>query len=112
MNISFFLTTRQFRAREKTVTRRLGWRDLQPGTVLMGVYKGQGLRKGEKVEKLGPIRVVDICRERLDNIVNRPSDCAKEGFPELTPWQFVEMFCREMGCTPRTIITRIEFEYL
>jgi hypothetical protein len=35
-----------------------------------------------------------------------------EGFPEMTPEEFVEMFCRLNGCQPDTIITRILFNYL
>ena len=42
-NISFSMTTEQVRRREKTVTRRLGWSDLKPGTILQAVEKAQGL---------------------------------------------------------------------
>lgn len=49
-NISFALTTPQFRARTKWVTRRLGWLFLKPGDTLMGVEKGMGLKiNGETV---------------------------------------------------------------
>ena len=40
-NISFMLTTQQFRNRTKTVTRRMGWWNLKPGDILMGVEKRQ-----------------------------------------------------------------------
>lgn len=111
--ISFALTTRQFRARTKTVTRRLGRADLKPGTTLRAVEKAMGFRKGEHPVKLGPIRVVSVRRERLDAIDQE--DCAREGFPELSPGGFVEMFClhgRAKKVRPETIVTRIEFEYL
>jgi hypothetical protein len=42
------MTTEQFRTGQKTVTLRLGWVNLKPGDVLMGVEKCQGLRKGER----------------------------------------------------------------
>ena len=63
-NISFALTTDQFRARTKTVTRRLGWETLKAGDILMGCERCQGLKKGEKIKQLGPIRVVGVSRER------------------------------------------------
>jgi hypothetical protein len=106
------LTTKQVKARTKTVTRRLGWKTLKPGDILNGCKKCQGLKPGEKIERIAQIRVVSVRREALDEIRHIPSDCEKEGFPELTPWGFVAMFCREMKCRPYDTVTRIEFEYL
>ena len=57
-NISFSMTTEAVRRREKTVTRRLGWWNLKPGTVLQAVEKAQGLKKGEHVKPICLIRVV------------------------------------------------------
>jgi hypothetical protein len=107
-NISFALTERQFLDGSKLVTRRIGWRTLTAGTLLQAVRKGMGLKKGEKAHKLGVIRVTNVRRERLDAIT--ADDCAREGFPEMTPVEFVAMFCREMGCKPETMVGRIEFE--
>ena len=42
-NMSFSATVQQVRDRTKTVTRRVGWKTLQPGEVLRAVEKGQGL---------------------------------------------------------------------
>ena len=109
-NISFFLTTAQFRQRTKTVTRRLGWKNVKPGEVLMGVVKGQGIPKGGSVERLGPIRVKSARREILNNM--GPGECVLEGFPEMSPAEFIVMFCAHNGCTPETEVTRIEFEYI
>jgi len=36
----------------------------------------------------------------------------KEGFPKLTPAEFVAMFCEHNGCAPDAEITVLEFEYL
>lgn len=111
-NMSFALTTEQVRRREKTVTRRLGWLWLQRGELLQPVVKCQGLKKGERVEKIGgPIRVVDVSREVLGQGVSQ-SDVLREGFPDLTPQQFIAFFCAHNGCQPTDVVTRIKFEYV
>jgi hypothetical protein len=109
-NMSFSATKEQFRARTKDVTRRLGWASLQPGQVVMAVEKAQGLKKGEKVKRLGPIRILKVWAEPLDVIDQE--ECRREGFPDRTPAQFVQFFCEFNGCTPATMVNRIEFEYL
>jgi hypothetical protein len=116
-NISFALTTPQFIAGTKTVTRRVGWRDLKSGDLLCAVEKGMGLGKGGKVKRLGTIRVVSATCERLDRMTAHlgygAKECALEGFPEMTPEQFVEFFCRtHKPLKPRQWVTRIEFERL
>jgi len=115
-NISFALTTDQFRNRSKTVTRRKGWKFLKPGDVLNACVKCMGLKPGEKIERLGQIRVVDVREERLDLMIANPEygsqDATKEGFLELTGHDFVMMFCDHMRCLPADYVTRIEFEYV
>ena len=108
-NISFLLTTEQIRQRTKTVTRRLGWAGLKPGTKLQGVVKVQGIRKGERVQRLAVIEVLAVRRERVDAIT--AADVAREGFPDMTPAEFVAMFCRHMNVKPDSLVTRIEFRY-
>lgn len=114
--MSFALTTDQVRSRSKTVTRRLGWRFAKVGDVVQPVVKSQGLKKGERVETVGaPIRFVQVTRERLDAIDNEEygtDESRREGFPELSGYEFVSMFCEHNGCAPDTEVTRIEFEYL
>ena len=115
--ISFAFTTAQVRARLKTVTRRLGWATLQPGTELLAVSKGMGLKKGEQAEVLGVIRVVSVRRERLDDLVDpaRPTygeeEMAREGFPGMDPQDFMLKFFLEHQ-DPSEPVTRIEFEYV
>jgi hypothetical protein len=110
-NISFALTTAQIRNRTKTVTRRLGWKGLKPGTLLQPVEKAQGLKKGEHVTKLGPpIRVVAVDRVVLADIA--PQDVHREGFPALTVSEFIKFFKRTHGCRRTSTVTRIQFEYL
>lgn len=108
--ISFSYTQPQILARTKTVTRRAGWLNLAPGQLLRGVHKAMGLKAGESPRELAIIRVVSARQERIDAI--DAADCAREGFPDLSPTQFVEFFCREFRCTPDTIVTRIEFAYV
>lgn len=109
-NMSFSATTPQFRAQEKTETRRLGWKWARVGMVVMGVEKAQGLKKGEHVVPLGPIRFTHVSREALNCITQE--QVIAEGFPALSPAEFVAFFCEFNGCEPETIITRIVFEYL
>lgn len=106
-NISFAMTLEPFMRGEKTVTRRLGWKDLQPGDRLMAVMKSQGLKKGEKIQKLDEIEVLSVRRERLDQIDSL--DVAREGYPGMLAWEFVMKFCDAMGCGGSAHVTRIEF---
>ncbi len=109
-NMSFMLTTEQIRDRTKTVTRRIGWWLLKPGDILNAVEKAQGLKKGEKIRRLCAIRIVSTRAERLRVI--SPADVDREGFPHLSPAEFVRMFCKHMGATPDQKVNRIEFEYV
>lgn len=116
-NMSFSLTTEQFKNRTKTVTRRVGWKFLKAGDVVMGCKKCMGLKPGEKLERLGLIKIVDVYRESLGNMTDDSSwygqeEVEKEGFPELSPSEFVAMFVDHMGGDESQDITRIEYEYL
>lgn len=109
--MSFALTTDQVRARTKTVTRRRGWVTAKPGDVVQPIVKGQGLKKGEQVERIGgPIRFVAVDRVVLGDI--SPQDVHREGFPQLTPRQFVAMFKQHNGGLRDQVVTRIQFEYV
>lgn len=105
--MSFFLTTPQILAGTKTVTRRLGWAFLKPGERFCAVEKCQGLKAGEHVNRLAECEVVSVRRERLDAIT--AADVALEGFPDLTPEAFVDLFCRANRCESEIEVTRIEF---
>lgn len=110
-NISFFLTKDQFLAGTKTVTRRNGWKFLvgKKGVKLMAVEKGQGLKKGEKVKRLGPIEVLEARLEPLWHIIQNPVDCKREGFPGMCPREFIRFYCKHNGGHADQEITRIEF---
>lgn len=115
-NISFALTTEQIIDRSKTVTRRTGWKDLKPGTLLSAVRKGMGLKKGENIERLCTIRVVDVRREPLKKMLSDYAygvgECIREGFPLMLPGEFVGMFLGSHDCNVHEDVTRIEFEYV
>jgi hypothetical protein len=111
--MSFALTEAQLMDGSKTVTRRIGWRDLKPGTRLLAVRKAMGLKAGEKVQPLCEIEVVSVRRQALKCIDQ--DDCAREGFPHLTPAAFIAFFTAKVK-TPgmgkrfdETSVTRIEF---
>lgn len=114
-HMSFSLTTPQMRARTKTVTRRLGWATLQPGTLLQAVEKSQGLGKGGKVVRIGVIRVVAVSQEPLRHL-HRTSygdaEATREGFQTMRGEQFAAMFCEHMHCGLDRVVTRIEFEHV
>lgn len=134
-NMSFMLTTEQVRQRTKTVTRRIGWTFLQPGDLVRAVERCQGLKKGEQMKPLAVLRVEQVSRERLDRMESESlygqQECVAEGFPNLSPMEFVAMFCathkvpdnRPWGLLPKRRrqpfpmlpcdqVTRIEFSYV
>lgn len=116
-NMSFALTTSQVAGKTKDVTRRMGWQHLTVGDFVQPVMKCMGLRPGEKVERIGdPVVIVSTRREQLRRMIDDPDygndECRREGFPEMSPNAFVEMFCKtHKGCTPDSLVTRIEFSY-
>jgi hypothetical protein len=110
-NISFALTKDQIRNQTKTVTRRNGWLFLKVGDLLQPVEKGQGIKKGEKVVKLGdPIEIVSIRTEPLQAITDE--DVAREGFPAMTAQEFIDFYCKANRTNPHYKVTRIEFKYI
>lgn len=111
--MSFTLTERQLMDGTKTVTRRTGWVSITVGTRLLAVRKAMGLKAGEKVQALCEIEVVSVKRQALCCI--DAEDCAREGFPHLTPAEFIAFFTAQVK-TPgmgrridEITVTRIEF---
>ena len=120
-NISFRYTADQIRDRSKTVTRRLRWRMAKSGEILNACVQLQGLKKGDKVEKICQIRIISTRRERLDDLLISKDNIAptlgrievnKEGFPNLPIEDFIRMFCEINLCERDQFVTRIEFEYI
>jgi hypothetical protein len=109
--MSVSLTESQVRDQSKTVTRRIGWRMLHVGDQLILCRKVMGRRHGEPLERIAAVEVTAVRRERLDAI--SAPDVIAEGFPRMTPAEFVSFFCRtHRGCGPCTEVTRIEWRYL
>ena len=105
------LTEPQVRDRSKTVTRRAGWLMLRPGDQLTLCRKVMGRRPGEPLERIATVEVVSVRREPLNAIT--ADDVTAEGFPQMTPEEFISFFCAtHKGCAPETEITRIQWTYL
>lgn len=109
-NMSFRHTEVALLAGTKTVTRRVGWTFLKVGDRVRAVRQAQGLKKGERVHVLGVIEIVSVRREVLQDI--SVCDLRREGFPDLYPSEFVEMYCDQFGGKPWQVVTRIEFRRL
>jgi hypothetical protein len=110
-NISFALTPDQIEAQIKTNTRRQGWWNLKPGTLLQPVRKGMGLKKGEKVARLGgPIKIISVRREPLNAIT--PEDVIAEGFPDWSREQFIQFYAEHNRIEYHDFTNRIEFKYV
>ena len=108
--MSFAATQKQIKNKSKTVTRRLGWNFLKTGDELNAVNKTMGFKKSERPVHLAKIRVVSVRQEPIAAIT--AEDVAREGFPEMSVKEFVELFGRiNPKCSPETVVNRIEFEY-
>ena len=108
--MSFALTLDQMRSKEKDVTRRFGWWFLKPGDKVWAVEKAMGLQKGESIQRIGLIEVVDTRAEPLNAITSE--DCRREGFPNFAPDDFVELLVSHYRCEPSKEVNRIEFRHL
>jgi len=102
--------------RSKTVTRRdvTTWLDLRPGDPLTLVEKAMGLKKGAKQVVLAQVEIVSTRMEPLSAIDYEPGGCLREGFPEMSVYQFMD-FWRESHCYPAgtdPVVRRIEWRYL
>lgn len=115
-NMSFMLTTEAMRNKSKTVTRRIGWEFLKPGDRVMAVEKGMGLKKGEKVNRLGIIEIVSVRRESLYRLTidkdYADQEAIKEGFPHMTGNQFAVVFCNYHRVSIDYAPNRIEFKHV
>jgi hypothetical protein len=115
--MAFSHTTPQIVQRMKTVTRRTGWRALKTGDLVRAVAKARGLKKGERAETLGVLRVVNVRVEPLSRLLTdaryAEDELPREGFPCWSAWEFVELFTRANRLRDTDVeVTRIEFEYV
>jgi hypothetical protein len=79
--MSVALTEQAVRDRRKTVTRRLGWATLQPGTELDLCRKVMGRRKGDPLIRIARVRVTEVRRQPLRWVTDE--EVAREGFRAL-----------------------------
>ncbi len=119
--MSYALTGPQIDGRSKIVTRRCGWWKLKPGDLIRAVAKCMGLKAGEKMIPMAVLIVVSVraepLREMSDDVRYGFEECRLEGFGDdprlMWPSGFVRHFCAtHKGCTPDTLVNRIEFRYL
>lgn len=115
-NISFFLTKAQILAKTKRVTRRVGWEWAEAGMLLQPIEKGQGLKAGETIVRLGcPIILISVRPEPLTAMIVDPAygaaEAALEGFPDWTGQQFVDFICKQPSVFPERELNRLEFDY-
>jgi hypothetical protein len=83
---------------------------LKPGELLRAVDRCMGFRKGEHPRQIAMLRVVSVRLERLHSITQ--ADVIREGFPKMSPEEFIAFFRKHMKCAPDEQVTRIEFEYV
>lgn len=113
-NMSFMLTKEQIKKRVKTVTRRFGWWFLEPGMLIQPVEQCQGLKKGEKIVKIGgPIEIVSTKAEYGPHFGIDARECALEGFADMPPDEFTRLI---QSLQPKGKLyepcNRIEFRYV
>ena len=101
--------------------RRIPVRARKVGQHIRAVEKMQGLKKGDHQVVWGEIRIVSLEHEPLGDIITRPyrnstlSECTREGFPELTPEEFVAMVIGHYGrknMDEDTMIERVQYVHV
>ena len=105
-NISFDIIADAIVSREKDVTRRLGWGNLKAITRLWAVRNA----RSANIERLALIEVVSVASEPLNAITQ--DDVIREGFPDYSPQDFVDMLVGHYKITPDSLVNRIEFKYI
>jgi hypothetical protein len=113
--MSVAYTEQAVRERRKTVTRRLGWLFAKPGDRITLCRKVMGRKPGEPLERIVDVEIIDVRRERLDDIT--AGDIIREGFASPAGYaadraRFIDLFRESMRATPETVVTRIEWRYL
>lgn len=108
-NMAFSLTEQQARDRLKDITRRQAWWKLKVGTLVQQIVKGMGLKKGEKVERIHVIKILDVRAEPVEAITK--SDVRREGFPDWSRRTFIDFYCHAHRIKPTDICNRIVFQY-
>ena len=115
-NMSFMLTTEQMYSQTKLVTRRQGWDFLKIGDIIQAVEKCQGIPKGGHIKKIGKIIILETRWEPIFQMIHVPqygeSEVILEGFPQMTPKEFVEMYCNHNKVKQWERCNRIRFDHV
>ena len=89
---------------------------MKVGDILNACEKCQGLKKGEKINKLCQIRVVSTKKEKLYVLYHDKKygeqECINEGFPGKKGAWFAAMFAIHNKCDVDETVNRIEFVYI
>jgi hypothetical protein len=109
--MAFSMTIDQLIMGMKDVTRRQSTK-LKPGQIFIGVDKSMGFKAGQKPIRLAVLKCIRTHEETLEDIYRYPEDCAREGFPDFSPGQFIDMLCSHYGAKPEMPVVRIEFQKL
>ena len=109
-NLSVAATIDQVRNRQKTVTRRVGWKSLKAGQILNLVEKSMGLKPGQKVKRICQVVVTQVTQEPLSAVTDL--DVEKEGFPGMSREDFIAKFQRIYKIKEDDLVTRIRYDYL
>jgi len=106
--MSCSLTIDAVRDRSKTVTRRHvdTWRDLKAGDRLTLIEKGMGLPRGSRQVVICEVEVVAVEIQPLYWM--SPAECVREGFPHMSPGDFIELWRRTHGYGRR--MSQLTFE--
>lgn len=112
--MSFAMTIEQMRNQTKTVTRRHTIRKLKAGDLILAVEKLRGVRREDR-KSIAVIQVVSVRREKLEAVTQ--DECRREGFPDKTPMEFIQLYIKGNSISPRLPLTeiectRIEFKFL
>ena len=107
-NMSFMHTADHIRSRTKTVTRRLGWSFLKAGDLVMACDKTRGVKAGQ-IRTICPIKIISVTKVPLTPM--SPEELSREGFPQMTEAEFVQLFFGINKGTGMCHVNRIEFTY-
>jgi hypothetical protein len=122
--MQFRHTADRIKDRSQTVTRRLSAKGIKVGDLLEAINQRTpgGSGSPARIEgSLTVVQVTDVRQEPLKTVTDDLDygfeETSKEGYleghPRHWPSEFVEFICASnSGCTPDTIVTRIEFKYI
>ena len=76
----------------------------------------ESVRDSKKAKVSKYLAITDLRWEPLRRMIDESEygavEVIREGFPGMTPTEFVAFFCKAMKCTPGTLVHRMEYEYV